>query len=871
MAIAKLRRESLELSRDNHFCAWSLFWLAQSIGIGLILSTLIHRPLLHTAVGCLYTAVGCLYLGHILIGIFIVSLLVVIVACIYCFTDIFNEIRSSLALRRFALLFLLLVLLIFIYFAIAHRITPDLASLAIGAIFLAVAWLVILVGGARGALVIIILSSLAGLGLIIILFKSDTTSSSRLLTGVGGWFLIGLSLTFITLVGWHSITFREFALSVSRIVGQFVRIGRSNIFRFLLLLAVVGWIYLWVSRLRSSEEIKPAEASALASIEVAKARATAASSQITAEATKSKAALVIQQAQVTATHAAADRAAALELTKAAATAAAPIVKATMELPIQQAEIKITFAATNQAAALELTKAAATAAAPIVKATMELPIQQAQITATRAAADQAALELTKAAATAAVPIVTATMELPIREAEISATAKSVEIRTTAGLPIVALGTLQATSEPAADSTDALTQIRDHLRYIGSNNRWRNILLITLALWLAIFIWRLRKRPVIDKFEDYMGESNSKPVEGAGSILRSELARLGRLFHDIDEARPQPVTGPLQPLDIAPAAFTAESLVKEALGEDSKVEIGTLSIPIGKVASLIARLVQGRRLTGSVHKDDQRFVMITAGGSGRVDYNWRVEYPKEKTDSNITSAIQAMSSEMAIRIFTDLLSDSIGTPKWNAAQEYSEGLRKLRYALRKSDNDKEWYRQAIQHFTKAIALDQEFGYAHFNLGVVYRKLGDQRAAERAFARAVHSEPSNIEFAYALALTHYELEQYEVCEVWCTAAINRKPTVAKVWLLRGLARHMIANRKNVDEHRYPRDPRPESIRDFQMATALSWQSLCWATATARPNKEVQMRRVEASECTRDLATARFFEEDEKLRTPQPGSSQN
>ena len=105
------------------------------------------------------------------------------------------------------------------------------------------------------------------------------------------------------------------------------------------------------------------------------------------------------------------------------------------------------------------------------------------------------------------------------------------------------------------------------------------------------------------------------------------------------------------------------------------------------------------------------------------SWRVQRdlsltPQPPSASSEEPVIDAMVRELALRIYTDLALGS--TVRWEASEQFVEGLRLFRSCLRTPKGRKVNLRHAEDSFLEALAQDEKYPSANYNLGVLYTEL-------------------------------------------------------------------------------------------------------------------------------------------------------
>ncbi len=368
-----------------------------------------------------------------------------------------------------------------------------------------------------------------------------------------------------------------------------------------------------------------------------------------------------------------------------------------------------------------------------------------------------------------------------------------------------------AQPQIDTIVGLEPLLDLLKPMSLATTIGAILLLVMIRGA----YKARKRIVILPFDDYTID-DSKPgqqssaqsqqgnIEGLASRLRSELASLTKLYKVIDEASPTcEGTGGLS---ATPEGTRGLSVGVEDIGEalkgavdaDTKVSLGPFSMPISWLLTTSAHLVQGPRLSGSLHRASQgtptegerfppahnpsglyEYPADAAGRSGgergdeadsngktkdpaelrsdsdkhRADYliliaelsgggmswNWRVESKDLKEiagQDEVLDDVGKMIRLMAYRIFTDLV--RVGSPRWEAVRHFSEGLRSYRQIQRTETNRRVKLREAERHFMEALRDDSSFAQCHYNLGIVYNFLNEPNRLRPLFGKQSRPTP-------------------------------------------------------------------------------------------------------------------------------------
>jgi tetratricopeptide (TPR) repeat protein len=321
-------------------------------------------------------------------------------------------------------------------------------------------------------------------------------------------------------------------------------------------------------------------------------------------------------------------------------------------------------------------------------------------------------------------------------------------------------------------------------------WLTPLNVAVLFVVTIFMrWlsQARERVVVEGFVDHTTE-DATAVKGLSDMLVTELARLRELYRRVNAGAVPTAVGVerqggfARGKEAAPfLSVTADDVtdvLEGAVASDARVELGPAKIPIGPILGVFNRMVRGPRIIASVHRTE-------AGGGptltaqlvgGNVVGTWRVDQEHEPESAAQRKAfLDTMVRELACRIFTELtLGASV---RWQAVQAFNEYLR-LYGESRTRPRDRARYLKLAQgKLLEAVAEDETFQLAYYNLGVTYMQLAQaelnterssddltspagfnrrqldqtrKEAAKVAFTKATEKKPEAWEGHYALAVT-------------------------------------------------------------------------------------------------------------------------
>lgn len=272
-------------------------------------------------------------------------------------------------------------------------------------------------------------------------------------------------------------------------------------------------------------------------------------------------------------------------------------------------------------------------------------------------------------------------------------------------------------------------------------WSLIAFVTLA-------WESRKRTVFQEITDSTAGKPDTVVPGLAALLTAEVLELAKLYRAVEEQRSFEATrGVEQPLQPTLELDDTATFIQSAVSADSKISLGPLQIPVGAILALVARLLRGPRVTGTLRKEGDRYVLL-ARYEGRPAYAWRAEgKPGSATLAPGTAPLLApLASEVACRMFADLA--LAGTVRWQAANAFTRAMRAYLADSEDGQDGALRLREIEGALLEAVAIDSTFDLAWHNLGVIYARHPKVSAARSTFAQARNDNPTRWEETYALA---------------------------------------------------------------------------------------------------------------------------
>lgn len=327
----------------------------------------------------------------------------------------------------------------------------------------------------------------------------------------------------------------------------------------------------------------------------------------------------------------------------------------------------------------------------------------------------------------------------------------------------------------------------------------------------------------------------PVDLA-NLLLVEISRLGDLFRVVGDRRA--VSSGLAHQSGLDATLSVDDLVENLQGTisaEAKATVGPVTIPLAPLVTLFGKLLQAPRLTGTLHRDGHVLILTaqTARGGG---LSWRVEAAAAPGEQ-APEVVSRMVEELALRIYTDL---ALGRAvRWQASESFVEGLRCFRACLRTPKDRKFNLKRAEELFLTALAEDEDFPLAYYNLGVVYSELrglavaaGREEeaktrldAAETSFGRAIEKDPARWECYFAFAQTQFRHARHDSVIDLCSHILQLDPGWADEAKARELWARALLERGRQEDYR-------EAVNHARRASQLALRSMARARLIGRPS---------------------------------------
>jgi tetratricopeptide (TPR) repeat protein len=331
--------------------------------------------------------------------------------------------------------------------------------------------------------------------------------------------------------------------------------------------------------------------------------------------------------------------------------------------------------------------------------------------------------------------------------------------------------------------------------------RTVQLVVVGICLAMFLVAIvmataRRHVIVGEFVETRAEDTgdgSATAVDLADLLRGEIARLADLLHVVGDRRA--VNSGLAEQSALDATLSVDELsdfFKGPVIAESTVKLAGITLPLAPFLQLAGRLVSSPRITGRLHRDADLLILTAQTTRGRR-VTWRVDgslastrrAENERETRSALPAVRAdMVRELSLRIYTDLALDQ--RVRWMACQHFVEGLRFFRFCLRTPKDRKVNLRRAENAFLDALAEDEDFPLAYYNLGIVYTELlglaevagrreeAEMRlsAAETSFGRAIEKAPGRWDCHFAFAQTQLRREHHAVVVGLCQHMLRWSP---------------------------------------------------------------------------------------------------
>lgn len=405
-----------------------------------------------------------------------------------------------------------------------------------------------------------------------------------------------------------------------------------------------------------------------------------------------------------------------------------------------------------------------------------------------------------------------------------------------------------------------------RVTGHSTSWVVFAVLLALAGFVTLLARSRRRTVFQDFPDCTAPDATGAIPGLSAYLANEVDRLGAIYRKAQRERhvtkgDQRVDDPIQPM--VELDDTAEFL-KDAVSPDAKLSFGPVSIPVGSILGIVARLMKGPQITGSLHREDDRLILL-AHYEGPRPRSWRVQGAPGSAEADEKGRwnLYPLIEEMARRMLGDLTLG--GMVKFRAIDAFT---RAARASLEDGNLVQPSLLQQLEvrdFLLQAIAEDDSFDLAWYNLGVILLALDDKEMARSVFMRARSGNPDRWEATYALAV----LPDHAATRMFlCDQLISAHPgpgAEARAYDLLGLLYTEQAESDGADN---ARELSKLAVANRRLAVRRAWRALRqaeWWAGNDGGNSQLEAARRLASTCLTNLAVC--YKNDAEIRTVAQG----
>jgi tetratricopeptide (TPR) repeat protein len=271
----------------------------------------------------------------------------------------------------------------------------------------------------------------------------------------------------------------------------------------------------------------------------------------------------------------------------------------------------------------------------------------------------------------------------------------------------------------------------------------------------------------------------------------------------------------------------------------------------------------------------------------NFTWRIDAPSCSRRTPDNAFLDPMVAEIACRMFTDMTLR--GSVRWQAIQAFTAYLKLYWESLRTPKNRASFLKQAEGQLLTAVAEDETFDLAFYNLGVVYSQLAQAefqaaasaeypgrktedpeaahdartQAAQTAFKKAISLNRGRWEAVYALAVHEFSSAQRRRCLT--PAAESETPEADLLCIVQRCERVLQLDGRNAQAYDLMGMAQLQlhepgvAIRSHRRAVNRSWSRLCRAEYRERRNPPTSGSvlpgaQANAAAALRNLARARY-----------------
>lgn len=391
-------------------------------------------------------------------------------------------------------------------------------------------------------------------------------------------------------------------------------------------------------------------------------------------------------------------------------------------------------------------------------------------------------------------------------------------------------------------------------------WPMILALCILVELTFWYRKAKSSIQIENFTydtKITDPGKKEGYDGLAALLSVRLNRLSRLYQQMDDSHPIiSIAETNQPIPATIKTDDASNLDSKIFTDSSSLSILGLTISGSFINSLIGWIVRPPKINGSLYREGDNLVLTARYPSKKRNLGWRVErvdkaIPSDLSTSNpqqVKTIIDDMVSDLAFMIFSSLAFGENKEVPWEAVKYFTDGLRNYRECVHGTTDRRPKLLGSINSFEQCLGKDEDFPWAHYNLGVAYYETGKKEPAKASFERAIHLHSDNWQPYYAMALICYNTNECDKSIQLCRKAQSLKPNyIARAQILDLIA---LACKRYNNEH--------DCIEDSLLkAATCSLRGLRRATNAREPD-DIEMASRVVDKCFEDLSLYLLEEKD-------------
>lgn len=270
-----------------------------------------------------------------------------------------------------------------------------------------------------------------------------------------------------------------------------------------------------------------------------------------------------------------------------------------------------------------------------------------------------------------------------------------------------------------------------------------------------------------------------------------------------------------IPVVPVAIRGEEELSETLKGVGALSLGAVSLPLGALLSLISRAFEGGGITGSL----QKYGLVITVVASYENRKWEVQSNWLPTGIQATeeSILRQLAHQLALMMLSEFGEHT--TAHWQCFREWIEGLESYHLYWKSGCNNLRALQNAQKQFEKAIAFDDQFGWAYYTLGLVYDEQGLVDSACEMYRLAVQKKSDLREALFRWGEALFARDQRSEAVDVVRRAVEQAEKVGKPFPLARLrlGEWLISLAASLAESDDPRQPYAfirESLQQFRLS---------------------------------------------------------